>query len=75
MDRKYPMAKRYQVKELAGEQILFAVVNDLSDEYLVLHLQKAIEDEDYDYCAELAAEANLRGLIISNYDLQNFNND
>lgn len=75
MDRKYPMAKRYQVKELAGKQVVFTVVNDLTNEYLILHLQKAIEEDDFEYCAELAAEATLRKLSISNYDLQNFTHE
>jgi len=64
MERKHPLAKKYQVKELAGEQILFVVVADLNDDLLLQHLEMGLQNEDFEYCQAIAAEAELRGLSI-----------
>lgn len=64
MERRHRMSKKYQVKEFAGEQVLFVVVADMDDELLLEHLEMGLNSEDYEYCEAVAAEATLRGLPI-----------
>jgi hypothetical protein len=64
MERAHPLSKKYQVKEIAGENYIFIVVSDLNDDLLLQHLEKGLEEEDFEYCEAIAAEAQLRGISI-----------
>lgn len=65
-DRKYPMAKKFKAVTLdSGVTLILPVVEDLDDEYIKLHFEKALEDEDYEYCEVLSAEAKMRDLVLN----------
>lgn len=66
--RKYPMSIRYAVVEVAGTQVVITITDDLSDELLQQHFDKALDEEDYEYCQALRAEADKR-----NYKLESLN--
>lgn len=64
--RKYWFSKRYQVRDIGGYQILMLVVDDLTNEELRKALEYFVEREDWEYCAALKAEADLRSIKLEN---------
>lgn len=64
--RKYWFSKKYQIKEVAGYEILMWVFADMSNEDLRLALEHWLAKEDFEYCAALKSEADLRGITLEN---------
>lgn len=64
-DRKHWFSQMYQVKDFNGYLITMYVVNDLTDAELAKALAYWTGREDYDYCAALKAEADLRNIKLT----------
>lgn len=62
--RKYQISQRYEVVDIGGEKVLMPVFDDLSDYDLFVQMEHYKEREDFEYCAALKAEADLRGISL-----------
>lgn len=63
--RKTPYSRLYKQHIFAdGISMLIPIVNDLDDDMLQWHYQKAIDDEDYEYAGYVSAEAKRRNVKL-----------
>lgn len=63
-DRKYWFSKLYHVAMVGDAEVVMYVVSDLTNQELAKALAYWQEREDYEYCALLQAEAELRGITL-----------
>lgn len=63
--RKTPYSKLYKHQVLPGGiSMLIPIVNDLDDDMLRWHFNRAIDEEDYEYAQHVAVEAERRKMIL-----------
>ncbi len=63
-DRKFWFSQMYEVKDVGGVLVTMYVLKDLTNTELAMALTYYTEREDYEYCAALVAEAELRGITL-----------
>jgi hypothetical protein len=62
--RKFPMSQLLTVKEIGGVRFTMYVMDDLNDEELQQQFTYYKDREDYEYLAEIVAEAARRELKL-----------
>lgn len=57
-------SERWKAVDLWGAVTLIYVTGDLSEKDVVEFYRRALQDENYEYCEALEAEANKRGFTL-----------
>lgn len=63
-ERRYPHSVMFKTIDVEGYQVIVYIVDDLDNNMLAEHFVQALNREDFDYCAALAAEAESRGVQL-----------
>lgn len=62
--RKYASAKRFKVREEAGIKFIQYMFDDLSDDELQPHFDRAMENQDFEYAHAVSAEMITRNIKV-----------
>jgi len=60
--RKHWTSKVYKQINVGSDTVFMVVVNDLEDEHLIWHYERAHDEEDYEYMSACYIEAENRGI-------------
>ncbi len=65
-ERRTPLSQRFKISTVEGLTFTQFLFDDLDDKGLQLQFDHYVETEDFDYCAELVAEATSRSIFLMN---------
>lgn len=60
--RKIWTCKRYRQMKVGDDTVFIVIVNDLDNDQLKWHFDRAVDEQDYEYAGACQVEADLRGV-------------